>query len=141
MAARSACWCTATGAGSCWSTGSTTRTPAPPPCPCRSTTPERWARLLGGSRVTESIGAVQHEIAGLSIEWIVVADGAPAIGSSLGEGAYRTHTGASIVAVMRADQPIPAPDQSFVLEAADVAVAVGTVEGLESLRRLLTAPA
>ncbi len=93
--------------------------------------------LLGGSRVTEVIGVVQHEIEGLSIEWITVTDGSRAIGSSIGAGAYRTRTGASIVAVIRGGVPVPAPGPEFVFELDDVVVAVGTGEGLVALRQLL----
>ncbi len=95
--------------------------------------------LLGGSRITEVNSVVQHEIEGLSIEWITVAPVSPAAGHSIGEGAYRTRTGASIVAVIRADQPVPAPGPEFVFDADDVVVAVGTAEGLAALRVLLTA--
>lgn len=97
--------------------------------------------LLGASRITEAVGAVQHDIEGLVIDWIAVDDGSPAVGTSIADGAYRTRTGASIVAVVRADQPTPAPGPAFVFEAADVAVAVGTVEGLSDLRQLLAKPA
>ena len=96
--------------------------------------------LLGGSRVIEAIGVVQHEIDGLSIEWITVADRSSAVGTTIGDGAYRSRTGASIIAIVRGDQPIPAPDPDVVLGAADVAVAVGTNEGLAALRRLLADP-
>lgn len=94
--------------------------------------------LLGASRVTEAIGAVQQEIEGLLIEWITVGPGSPADAVSIGEGAYRSRTGASIVAVVRGRQPIPAPGPDFVLRSGDVAVAVGTAEGLTALRRLST---
>ncbi|MEM9561191.1 MAG: cation:proton antiporter regulatory subunit [Actinomycetota bacterium] len=94
--------------------------------------------LLGGSKVTEVIGVVQHEIEGLSIEWITVGEESPAVGASIGDGAYRTRTGASIVAVVRHGQAVPAPGPEFVFDAADVVVAVGTNEGLEAMRRLLT---
>ena len=96
--------------------------------------------LLGGSRITEAIGSVQHEIEGLVIDWITVVDRSPAVGTSLAEGAYRTRTGASIVAIVRGEQPLPAPGPEFVLKPADIAVAVGTFDGLSSLRRLLTEP-
>lgn len=95
--------------------------------------------LLGASRVTEAIGAVQQEIEGLLIEWITVAVGSTAEATSIGDGAYRTRTGASIVAVVRDGQPIPAPGPELVLQPSDVAVAVGTAEGLAALRGLLTA--
>ncbi|MFV0524185.1 MAG: cation:proton antiporter regulatory subunit [Acidimicrobiales bacterium] len=94
--------------------------------------------LLGGSRVTEAVGAVQQEIEGLAIEWITVDPGSSSVGHSIGEGAFRTRTGASIVAVIRGGSPIPAPGPELVFDADDVAVAVGTTEGLGALRRLLT---
>jgi TrkA domain protein len=94
--------------------------------------------LLGGSRVTEAIAVVQQEIEGLAIEWITVGAGSSSVGTSIGDGAYRTRTGASIVAVARGDEPIPAPGPDFVFDPGDVVVAVGTVDGLAALRRLLT---
>jgi TrkA domain protein len=97
--------------------------------------------LLGGSRITEAIGVVQHEVEGLVIDWITVVEGSQAVGTSLADGAYRARTGASIVAIVRGEQPIPAPGPDVVFEAADIAVAVGTIEGLTSLRRLLGEPA
>ncbi len=95
------------------------------------------AELLGASQVTEAVAAVRHDIKGLSIEWIEIESESSAIGTSIGEGQYRTRTGASIVAVMRDDQSVPAPDPDFVFRADDVAVAVGTIEGLAALRSLL----
>ena len=94
--------------------------------------------LLGASPVVEAVGAVQHEIEGLAIEWVQIADGSPADGTTIGAGMYRTRTGASIVAVVRGDTTVPAPTPEFAFASGDTAVAVGTVEGLESLRSLMT---
>ncbi|MEZ5378038.1 MAG: cation:proton antiporter regulatory subunit [Acidimicrobiales bacterium] len=95
------------------------------------------ADLLGASQVTEAVTAMRHDIKGLSIEWIEVLASSPAAGISIGQGQYRARTGASIVAVLRDDQTVPAPEPDFVLEARDVAVAVGTSDGLAALRALL----
>ena len=95
------------------------------------------SELLGASQVTEAVTAMQRDIEGLVIEWMELDAESPAIGVSIGDGGYRTRTGASIVAVIRGVDTVPAPDPSFVLEARDVAVAVGTAEGLETLRNLL----
>lgn len=95
------------------------------------------AELLGASQVTETVTAVQQRIEGLTIEWIRLPATSTAIGTTLRSGEYRSRTGASVVAVVRGSQSIPAPDPEFVLAADDVAVAVGTVEGLDSLRALL----
>jgi TrkA domain protein len=50
---------------------------------------------------------------------------------------YRTKTGSSIVAVIRAGASIPAPGPEFPLETGDVIVAVGTVDGLAAMRELI----
>jgi TrkA domain protein len=50
---------------------------------------------------------------------------------------YRTRTGASIVAVIRDGQSVPAPGPDFDLHAGDVVVGVGTSEGLATMRALI----
>jgi TrkA domain protein len=97
------------------------------------------AELLGASQVTEAIVAVQQAIEGLTIEWLTVADDSAAVGRSIADGEYRTRTGTSIVAVVRGVTSIPAPGPEFVFDGGDVAVAVGTTEGLDALRDLIAA--
>lgn len=96
------------------------------------------AELLGASQVTEAVAAVQQNIDGLAIEWIALTDSSTAIGSTIRDGEYRTHTGASIVAVIRGDQSVPAPDPEFAFDSGDTVVAVGTTDGLAALRHRLT---
>lgn len=96
------------------------------------------AEILGVSHVTETVAEIRQDIEGLAIEWIEVGQGSDPAGTSIGESGFRTRTGASIVAVIRNDQPIPAPGAEFVLSAGDVLVAVGTHEGLGQLRTMLT---
>jgi TrkA domain protein len=96
------------------------------------------AELLGASQVTEAVAEVQQNIDGLAIEWIVLTDTSSAIGSTIRDGEYRTRTGASIVAVIRGDQSVPAPDPEFDFQIGDTAVAVGTTDGLALLRDKLT---
>jgi TrkA domain protein len=96
------------------------------------------AELLGASQVTEAVAEVQQNIDGLAIEWIVLTDSSTAIGSTIRDGEYRTRTGASIVAVIRGDQSVPAPDPEFDFQIGDTAVAVGTTDGLALLRDQLT---
>ena len=94
--------------------------------------------LLGASRVTEEVDAVvRQEIEGLSIEWMEVPEGSPAAGRTIGDGEYRTKTGASIVAVIRGDKTIPAPGPDQAMYEGDVIVAVGTNEGLVRVREIL----
>lgn len=95
------------------------------------------SELLGASQVAEVLGVVQQEVAGLAIEWIELPENSPGEGSSIADGEYRKRTGASIVAVLRAGESIPAPEPDFVLEAGDTVVAVGTREGVVALASLL----
>ena len=97
------------------------------------------SELLGASQVTEVVSVVQQNIEGLAIEWLEIAATSGRGGETIGDGQYRTKTGASIVAVIRDDQSIPAPGPDFELLANDVVVAVGTSEGLTMLRDLIHA--
>ena len=95
------------------------------------------AELLGAVQLTEGLGAVQQQIEGLAIEWIALPASSPAVGATIGEGMYRTETGASVVAVIRRGTSVPAPGPEFAFDADDTVVAVGTADGLATLRALL----
>jgi len=97
------------------------------------------AELLGASPVSEAVAAVQQRLEGLAIDWVAVPAGSRFVGSTIAEGAFRTSTGASIVAVVRGKVTMPAPGPDHTFEGGDVAVAVGTPEGLAELRALLVA--
>ena len=95
------------------------------------------AELLGASPVSEAVAAVQQRIEGLAIDWVTVPAGSRFVGATIAEGAFRTRTGASIVAIVRGATTIAAPGADQRFEAADVLVAVGTPDGLAQLRSLL----
>lgn len=95
------------------------------------------AELLGASPVSEVVGDVQQHVEGLAIDWVALPGTSAFVGSTIAEGEFRTRTGASIVAVVRGDTTIPAPGPDHRFERDDVAVAVGTSEGLAELRTLL----
>lgn len=93
--------------------------------------------LLGATQVSEAIGAMQQRIEGLALEWVEVTAQSPLAGRTIGDGQLRTKTGASVVAVIRKTTTEAAPGPDFVLQPADVVVAVGTPEGLEQVRSVL----
>jgi TrkA domain protein len=95
------------------------------------------AELLGASPVSETVAAVQQRLEGLAIDWVTVPAGSRFVGATIAEGAFRTRTGTSIVAVVRGDTTLPAPGPDLRFEVGDVAVAVGTTQGLADLRALL----
>lgn len=97
------------------------------------------SELLGGSQVSEAVAPVEHEIEGLAIDWLTLPEETSLAGTTLGEARIRTLTGVSIVAVVRDDTTFPAPGPSFIFEAGDVAVAVGTPPGLAEARTILEA--
>jgi TrkA domain protein len=95
------------------------------------------ADLLGGTSVAEAAQEITHEIEGLSIDWVKVAQASGAAGRSLADCGIRQETGATVVAVIRRAQTIAAPGGGFVLEPGDIAVVVGTPEGIEQITHLL----
>lgn len=91
------------------------------------------AELLGTSRVVEDLGRLRQRIEGLAIDWLPIAEGSPFAGRTIGDTGARTRTGVSIVAVVRGEDPIPAPGPDQSLEAGDTLVVVGTPRGIEDL--------
>lgn len=96
------------------------------------------AELLGAATVSERATATAH-IEGLAIDWLEVApEKVGPEGQAIADLAIRTRTGVSIIAIIRDDVPIPAPEPTVVLLPGDTAVVTGTAEGMTAARRLLT---
>lgn len=93
------------------------------------------AELLGESHLSEAVTGVQR-LEGLAIDWIRIPSGR---GTTIGERQIRTRTGTSVVAILRGEDTVAAPGPEARLEAGDVAVAVGTPEGLRQARSILGA--
>lgn len=96
------------------------------------------ADALGGSSVVESLNRLTHQIEGLAIDWLEVGPETPFVGKPIGNAQVRTRTGVSIVAVIRGEAAFPAPEPEFQIESGDTLVVVGTAEGIEAARGLLT---
>ncbi len=94
--------------------------------------------ILGVSHVVETVASIRQEVDGLAIDWIDIDAGSKVAGSTIGDSELRKKTGASIVAVIRDSVPTPAPGADFQFLPGDVAVAVGTHEGLAALHSLLS---
>ena len=88
--------------------------------------------LLGASQVTEGLASMQR-LEGLAIDWLEVPTQSSYAGLNLREAAIHSETRVSIVAVFRGETTVAAPGPDFVLEAGDIAVAVGPPEGVEQL--------
>ena len=92
---------------------------------------------LGVVSITEETSKRTYDVAGLVFEWLDVEEGSPVVGHSIGQLRVRTRTGASIVAVMRPEGSVPAPEPSFVIEAGDTLVVAGTADGVDAVRALV----
>lgn len=89
--------------------------------------------MLGGSDVTEHMSGLQQSVEGLTIDWVRVGPASRCQGRSLGDMGLRTGISASIVAVLRDGESVPAPPLDFQLREGDVAVVVGTKEGVQQV--------
>ena len=94
------------------------------------------AELLGGGQISESVRGLQ-QVEGLAIDWLRVGAESACAGSAISEAAPRTETGVLIVAVVRGGNTVLTPGPDFVLEAGDVAVAVGAPDGIRLVFELL----
>lgn len=95
------------------------------------------AQILGAPRMVEGYADLTKEVPGLSAGQVMVAAGSHYDGRPLGDTKARTRTGASIVAIVRADQVLASPGPEELLFAGDVLVVIGTDEGIAAVRQLV----
>ena len=98
---------------------------------------EALADVLGASLMLGQLAGLRQQAAGLLTEQVAIGAGSPFVGRPLGDTRTRTLTGASIVAVLRDREVIASPGPSFVFEAGDVVVVVGTRQGLDGVTAIL----
>jgi TrkA domain protein len=94
--------------------------------------------LIGGAyerpKIVEELEMAFGE---LSIEWIPVPEGSPAIGKTLAECAFRQRTGITIIAILREPEPIAGAQPNDAIEAGDTLVTVGRLGQYPAFRKLL----
>lgn len=98
----------------------------------------KLAELLGGTNITARLEDLRHSIVGLAIEWVIMPRAGGLVGHTLAEGKIRTLTSASVVAVIRGDQGIPGIEPSFVFEAGDTVLVMGSDEAVDRAAHILT---
>ncbi|AHH19703.1 TrkA-C domain-containing protein [Nocardia nova SH22a] len=96
------------------------------------------ANLLGAPQLVAQLEEEHRELEGLATKQFSIRANSVYDGRPLGDTQMRSRTTASIVAVMRAGQPLASPGPEFVFTAGDVLVVVGTVDGLTAAARILT---
>jgi len=95
------------------------------------------AEVLGQSQVTEEVTSMRLSTQGLTIDWLPVHPESRCVRGSVYDIEHLDEKAATIVAVIRDVSTIPAPPSSFTLQPGDVAVVVGTPEGVEAMAALL----
>jgi TrkA domain protein len=94
--------------------------------------------VLGGAyerpKIVEELEMALGE---LTIEWIPVPEGSPAIGRSLAECAFRQRTGITIIAILREPEPVSGAQPDDVIQAGDTLVTVGKLGQYSAFRKLL----
>jgi TrkA domain protein len=98
---------------------------------------EALADVLAASLMLGQLSGLRQQAEGLLTEQVAISAGSPFVGRKLGETRTRTLTGASIVAVLRDREVIASPVPTFVFEAGDVVVVVGTRKGLDGVTQIL----
>jgi TrkA domain protein len=97
---------------------------------------EALATLLGATTLAHQVEHLDDGIIpGLAIDWVPVPSTAAT--RTIGDLEVRTRTGASIVAIVHQDEPLPAPGPDAPIRAGDTVVIVGTPEGITATTRLL----
>jgi K+:H+ antiporter subunit KhtT len=94
--------------------------------------------VLGGAyerpKIVEELEMALGE---LTIEWILVPEGSPAIGRSLAECGFRQRTGITIIAILREPEPVSGAQPDDVIQAGDTLVTVGKLGQYSAFRKLL----
>ncbi|TPW71787.1 cation:proton antiporter regulatory subunit [Schumannella sp. 10F1B-5-1] len=85
------------------------------------------AELLGGTRITESLSALE-QLPGLSIDWFTVGYDDHIAGQELGGLATTGLVALTVVAVVRGDSANPAPANDFKVFPGDTLVVAGSPE-------------
>lgn len=93
--------------------------------------------LLGGAQVTQGQVRLRQSVGGLTIDWLPIQANWSCATCPVGHRDLREHTGVTIVAVVRNGHTVPVPDSEFQLFPGDVAVVVGTPEGIDQAATLL----
>lgn len=94
--------------------------------------------LLGGTKVTERLSDLRHDVEGLAIEWVTLPESGGMTGVTIGDGAIRTRTGASVIAVIRGGRSTPGPGPDFRFESGDVVLTIGSADQVAAASTMLT---
>ncbi len=100
---------------------------------------ERYASGAPGGGEHAALHTLMDAARNLEITWVGVPEGGPAARRTLAELELRARTGASVVALFRADALIPSPASDFRIEPGDRLGLIGDPAHVEAAEALLSA--
>ncbi len=100
----------------------------------------KQSRTRGGAATQKELSQVEQLLPGLgALTAVRLTSSSPAVGLTLAELNLRALTGASVLAITRADGPVIAPTAKETLQAGDVLALTGTQDAIEAARNELQA--
>ena len=97
---------------------------------------ELYAPLTVGAADDRLLAQLRRRARLIEVEWIPIPEGSPLAGRSIGECRVRQRTGASVVAVLRADSVLANPGPRLVLRPGDTVGVIGTADQRAAFRQL-----
>jgi TrkA domain protein len=94
-------------------------------------TRELGAQLLGASYQPANDDVAKLVKNQLVIEWYHIKEGSPLIGKTLGDSDIRHITGATVMSIVKNDEPIINPEPSVVIDLNDTLMVAGKREQIE----------
>jgi TrkA domain protein len=88
-------------------------------------------RILSSREETQPDPRKQMLFDQFSMEWVNIEENSPLVGSTLQGSDIRARTGASVIAILRADESIPSPPPDVRFEAGDTLVVMGQRDQVE----------
>ena len=98
---------------------------------------DRYQALRGVGATPELLAETRTLVMGGILETAQVMKGSEAAGRTLGELDFRRRTGASVLSVVRKEQPLSTPDESTRLEVGDLVVLYGPHEAIDKALRMV----
>lgn len=96
----------------------------------------RLGAILGGAYFKPAVvSEIEAVVGGLVIDWVTLRPDSPAVGRTIADLEIRQRTRITVVAILRGDQPLIAPEPNEEFRAGDRLVAVGRPEDLAGFVR------
>ncbi len=95
------------------------------------------AEFLGTRRIMKRLSGGEDRVGGSNPHKVLAPAGSTYADKTLGDTQIRSRTGASVVAVLRANDVIASPKPDFGLVGGDQLIVIGTEEGLAGVTELI----